>query len=163
MSNSQNKKSRGLTDIASCMQSDKSRCSCLRNQQTCTRLCRCINSNNQGLQEKGAVSKRKGCTCRSLNKVKARRVSCKDHVERKSRCLCLHVGVKCDSVCRCTWQYIVIHGYVWQYLVIHSYTWQYIVIHGCTCQYVVIHGYTRQYLVIHGYTWQYMVIPTYTR
>ena len=47
-------KSRGVTDTASCMESDKSRCSWLRNQQTCTRLCRCINSNNQGLQEKGA-------------------------------------------------------------------------------------------------------------
>ena len=91
VSNSQNKKtgcccglmskSRGLTDIASYMESDKSRCSCLRNQETCTRLCRCINCNNQGLQEKGAVSKRKGCTCGSLNKVKAKRVSCKDHVE----------------------------------------------------------------------------------
>ena len=92
----------GVTDTASCMESDKSRCSWLRNQQTCTRLCRCINSNNQGLQEKGAVSKRKGCTCGSLNKVKARRLSCQDHVERKSRCPCLRVGVKCDSVCRCT-------------------------------------------------------------
>ena len=95
-------RSRGVTDTASCMESDKSRCSWLRNQQTCTRLCRCINSNNQGLQEKGAVSKRKGCTCRSLNKVKARRVSCKDQVERKSRCPCLCVGVKCDNVCRST-------------------------------------------------------------
>ena len=112
VSNSQNKqtgcccglmfKSRGLTDIASCMQSDKSRCSCLRNQQTCTRPCRCINCNNQRLQEKGAVSKRKAYTCRSLNKVKARQVSCKDHVERKSRCLCLHVGVKCNSISSCT-------------------------------------------------------------
>ena len=94
VSNSQNKKkgcccglmskSRGLTDTASCMESEKSRCSCLRNRQTCTRLCRRINCNNQGLQEKGAVRKRKGCTCGSLNKVKARRVSCQDHVERKS-------------------------------------------------------------------------------
>ena len=95
-------KSRGVTDTASCMESDKSRCSCLRNQQTCTRLCRCINCNNQGLQKKGAVSKPKGCTCGSLNKEKARRVSCQDHVKRKSRCPCLRVGVKCDSVCRCT-------------------------------------------------------------
>ena len=73
-----------------------------RNQQTFTRLCRCINCNNQGLQEKGAVSKRKGCTCGLLNKVTGKRVACKDYVDWKSRCPCLRIGVKFDSVCRCT-------------------------------------------------------------
>lgn len=55
-------------DIASCMESQKSRCSCLKNGQTCTRLCRCVNCNNACQEEKSVSGQRKGCTCGSMKK-----------------------------------------------------------------------------------------------
>ena len=81
------------------MESQKSRCSCLKNGQTCTRLCRCVNCNNACQAEEKSVSGlRKGCTCGSTKSV----VVCKDQVGRKSRCPCLRIGKKCISTCRCS-------------------------------------------------------------
>ena len=94
-------KRRGVVDIASCKESQKSRCSCLKKGQACTRLCRCVNCNNACQEEKSVSSQRKGCTCGSMKKGNSV-VVCKDQVERKSRCPCLRIGKKCTSSCRCS-------------------------------------------------------------
>lgn len=95
-------KSRGVVDITSCIESRTSRCSCLKKGQTCTRLCRCVNCKNASQVEKSPSGQHKGCTCGSMKNVKSAFVTCKDNVERKSRCPCLRLGTKCTSSCRCS-------------------------------------------------------------
>lgn len=94
-------KCQGVVDIASCMESQKSRCSCLKKGQTCTRFCWCVTCNNACQVEKSVSGQRKGCTCGSMKKGNSVVVS-KDQVERKSRCPCLRIGKKCTSSCRCS-------------------------------------------------------------
>ena len=99
-------KSRGVVDISSCIESQTSRCSCLKKGQTCTRVCRCVNCKNPSLLEMSASGMHKGCTCGSAMKkaVKSDFITCAsaDNVARKSRCPCLRIGTKCTSSCRCS-------------------------------------------------------------
>ena len=44
----------------------------------------------------------KGFTCGSMRKGDSARATCEDSVERKSICLCLCIGSKCTSTCRCS-------------------------------------------------------------
>ena len=87
-------KSRGVLRIISCIESETSRCSCLKNGQACSRHCRCVNCKNAPVLEKPTPPvDHKGCTCGSMRKGDSERAACKDSVERKSRCPCL-TGIK---------------------------------------------------------------------